>query len=100
MNSKSSHQKPEKPIGKLSLGSTANGQLLSHAPSGNSLAIGQSMGTLFTEVISAEALSQEILVLGEDLQRYNQYQLQYVDATLLENVSCSHANNMWAFERM
>lgn len=100
MNSKSSHQKPEKTIGKLSLGSTAKGRLLSHAPSSNSLAIGQSMGTLFTELNPAEALPQEILALGEELQRYNESQLQYVDATLLENVSCPHAIKKWAFERM
>lgn len=100
MNSKSSHQKPEKPIGKLSLGSSAKGQLLSHNPSHSSLAIGQSMGTLFTELTSAEALPQEILALGEDLQRYNESQLQYMDATRLENISCSHAVKKWAFERM
>lgn len=58
------------------------------------------MGTLSNEIISAGTLPVEVLALGEDLQRYNESQLQFVDATLLESVSCPHAIKKWAFERM
>lgn len=100
MNSNSSQENPEKPGAKLTLGSSSKGQLLSHEPSGNSSAIGQSLAVLSCELKSIEELPTEVATLGEDLVRHNAVHLQYVDLGILEKASCPHAIKKWAFERM
>jgi len=100
MNSKSSQGNPDKPGAKLTLGFSGKGQLLSHEPSGNSSAIGQSLTVLSCELKSTLELPSEVANLGEDLLRHNAVHLQYVDLGLLEKASCPHAIKKWAFERM
>jgi len=100
MDSKSTGGGPGKGDGKLSLSSQSKGHLLSHAPSGDSLAIGQSLAVLSTELVSTEELPYEISNLSDDLKKHNEAHLQYVDPGLLEKSSCPHAIKKWAFERM
>lgn len=100
MNSNSSQGNPEKAGSKLSLGSSGKGQLLSHEPSGNSLAIGQSLTVLSCELKSTEGLPTEVATFGDDLLKHSEAHLQYVDMGLLEKASCPHAIKKWAFERM
>ncbi len=100
MSSTSSQGSPEKSGGKLSLGLSGKGQLLSREPSDNSLAIGQSLNVLSSELRSTEEMPLEVVALSDDLERHSESQLQYVDATLLENLSCPHAIKKWAFQRM
>lgn len=100
MNSKSKQGGSGRRDGKLSLSSQSKGHLLSHEPSGASLAIGQSLSVLSAELTTTEELPFAVSTLSDELRRHNEVHLQYVDSDLLEKSSCPHAIKKWAFERM